>query len=66
MCNGFKEPVDVHEFGLTKKAMRCVSCGQYDFLEENQPEVAKCFRHQVKYCGICERVQRRKDDKIVE
>lgn len=31
MCDGCKEPVKVHEFGLTKDAFRCVSCAQYDF-----------------------------------
>jgi hypothetical protein len=60
MCDGFKQPVEVNEYGLAVEALRCVNCGRYDFLKKPEIEVPKCFRHQIKYCGICERVANRK------
>lgn len=62
MCDGYKVTEDVREFGIVKQAIRCVPCGTYYFEPDVKQENVKC-KHGHVMCGICDRVQRRKDAK---
>lgn len=63
MCNGFKVKETLYDFGIKVEAIRCVLCATYTFDNKIVEESKKCDRHQVMYCGICERVQKRRDAK---